>query len=99
MELTREEVEHIAELAKLKLSEEEVVTFSRQLSSMLEHFQALQALDTSGIPPTAQVITLRSVMREDEITPSLAPEQVLANAPQAKDGHFKVLAILEQGSR
>lgn len=99
MELTREEVEHIAELAKLKLSEEEVVTFSRQLSSMLEHFQALQALDTSGIPPTAQVITLRSVMREDEVTPSLAPEQVLANAPQAEDGHFKVPAILEQGSR
>lgn len=99
MELTREEVEHIAELAKLKLSEEEVVTFSRQLSTMLEHFQALQTLDTSGIPPTAQVITLRSVMREDEITPSLAPEQVLANAPQAEDGHFKVPAILEQGPR
>lgn len=99
MELTREEVEHIAELAKLKLSEEEVVTFSRQLSSMLEHFQALQALDTSGIPPTAQVITLRSVMREDEVTPSLAPEQVLANAPQAEEGHFKVPAILEQGPR
>jgi aspartyl-tRNA(Asn)/glutamyl-tRNA(Gln) amidotransferase subunit C len=94
MVLSRAEVEHIAELVKLALTEEEEEVFARQLSSILEHFQALQALDTTGIPPTAQVITLRNVMRADEITPSLSPEEALVNAPQAEKGYFKVPTVL-----
>ncbi len=94
MGLSRAEVEHIAELVKLALTEEEKEVFALQLSSILEHFQALQALDTTGIPPTAQVIALKNVMRADEVTPSLSPEEALANAPQAEKGYFKVPAVL-----
>lgn len=94
MVLSRAEVEHIAELAKLALTEEEREVFARQLSSILEYFQALQALDTKGIPPTAQVIALKNVMRADEVTPCLSPEEALANAPQAEKGYFKVPTIL-----
>jgi len=94
MALSRAEVEHIAELVKLALTEKEKELFALQLSTILEHFQTLQALDTTGIPPTAQVIALKNVMRADEITPSLLPEEVLANAPQAEKGYFKVPAVL-----
>ena len=94
MGLSRAEVEHIAELVKLALTEEEKEVFALQLSSILEHFQALQALDTTGISPTAQVIALKNVMRADEVTPSLSPEEALANAPQAEKGYFKVPAVL-----
>ncbi|MCJ7667118.1 MAG: Asp-tRNA(Asn)/Glu-tRNA(Gln) amidotransferase subunit GatC [Anaerolineae bacterium] len=94
MGLSRAEVEHIAELVKLALTEEEKEVFALQLSSILEHFQALQALDTTGISPTAQVIALKNVMRADEVTPSLSLEEALANAPQAEKGYFKVPAVL-----
>jgi len=94
MGLSRAEVEHIAELVKLALTEEEKEVFALQLSSILEHFQALQALDTTGIPPTAQVITLKNVTRADEVVPSLSLEEALANAPQAEKGYFKVPAVL-----
>ena len=94
MGLSRAEVEHIAELVRLALTEGEKEVFALQLSSILEHFQALQALDTTGISPTAQVITLKNVMRADEVTPCLSPEEALANAPQAERGYFKVPAIL-----
>jgi len=95
MRLTREEVEHIAELAKLGLSEEEKETFRQQLSAILEYAQKLQELDTEAIPPTAQVITLQNVMRPDEVRPSFLREDILANAPATQDGCFKVKAILE----
>jgi aspartyl-tRNA(Asn)/glutamyl-tRNA(Gln) amidotransferase subunit C len=93
MALSRKEVEHIAELAKLDLEEAE--TSARQLSSILEHFRALQDLDTKDIAPTAQVITLSSIMRPDEVRPCLSQDEVLANAPRREDGYFKVKAILE----
>ena len=71
MKLSREEVMHIALLARLGLTEEEVEKFREQLSNILENFEALQQLDTTDIPPTAQSIALQNVMREDEIIPSL----------------------------
>lgn len=95
MRLSREEVEHIAELAKLGLTEEEVERFSQQLSAILEYAQRLQELDTEAIPPTAQVITLQNVMRPDEVRPSFPREDILANAPAAEKGCFKVHAVLE----
>ncbi len=94
MALTREEVEHIAELAKLGLSEEEKETFRQQLSAILDYAQMLQRLDTDTIPPTAQVISLQTVMRPDEVCPSFPREDILANAPAVQDGCFKVKAIL-----
>lgn len=95
MKLSREEVEHIAELAKVGLSEEEKALFQVQLSAILEYAAMLQRVDTSAIPPTATVLPLRNVMRPDEPRPSLPREDVLANAPQAEDGCFRVKAILE----
>ncbi len=95
MSLTREEVLHIAQLAHLGLSEDEVPKFKEQLSEILDHFEALRALDTEGVPPTSHPLPLESVMREDEVAPSLPVEDVLANAPNAEDDLFRVRAVLE----
>jgi aspartyl-tRNA(Asn)/glutamyl-tRNA(Gln) amidotransferase subunit C len=95
MKLTREEVQHIAELARLALSDEELALYQEQLSAILEHFERLQELDTEVIPPTATVLPLRSVMRADEPRPPFSREDILANAPVAEQGCFKVPAVLE----
>ncbi|MCH8948902.1 MAG: Asp-tRNA(Asn)/Glu-tRNA(Gln) amidotransferase subunit GatC [Chloroflexi bacterium] len=95
MSLTREEVLHIAQLAHLGLSEDDVPKFQEQLSEILDHFEALRALDTEGVPPTSHPLPLESVMREDEAAPSLPVEDVLANAPNAENGLFRVRAVLE----
>lgn len=95
MKLNREEVLHIALLARLGLSEGEVDKFQEQLSGILEHFEVLQQVNTSGVPPTAQSIALHNVMRNDEVTPSLSPEEVLSNAPRREDQFFRVRHVLE----
>lgn len=95
MALSREEVEHVAYLARLGLSEEEKATLQEQLSSILEHMRSLGELDTSQIPPTAQVIPLRNVMRADEPRPSLPREDVLANAPDREGDFFRVPPVLD----
>lgn len=95
MELSRAEVEHIAELARLGLTEEEKEKFRRQLSAILEYAERLQQLDTEAIPPTATVLPLQNVMRPDEVAPSFPREDILANAPDAAEGCFRVRAILE----
>jgi len=95
VKLSREEVEHIADLAKLALSDEEIARYQEQLSAILEHFDQLQELETEEIPPTATVLPLRSVMRDDEARPPLERERVLENAPDAEDGCFWVPAVLE----
>ena len=96
MALTREEVLHIAWLARVGLSEADVARFQEQLSDILDHFQTLQALDTEGVEPTSHPLPLESVMRPDETRPSLSREDVLANAPQADEGAFRVRAVLEE---
>jgi len=96
MRLSRDIVDHVAMLARLGLTEEERERMREQLSSILEHVSLIQELDTERIPPTAQVIALRNVWRPDEVRPSLPVEAVLANAPDAEDGMFKVNAVLEQ---
>jgi len=95
MALTREQVEHVADLAKLGLTEEEVEMYREQLSAILEYAAVLQRLDTEAIPPTATVLPLRNVLRTDEPGPSLSQEDALSNAPAATDGHFEVKPILE----
>ncbi len=95
MALTREEVEHIAELAKLSLTDAEKACFQEQLSDILDYAQRLQALDTEAIPPTASVLPLRSVMRDDAVTPSTPTPTLLANAPKATDDSFEVQAVLD----
>jgi aspartyl-tRNA(Asn)/glutamyl-tRNA(Gln) amidotransferase subunit C len=95
MKLSLAEVEHVAELAKLGLTEEEKKEFCEQLSAILEYAEMLQKLDTEAIPPTATVLPLQNVMRPDEAVPSFTREDILANAPDAAEGCFRVRAILE----
>ena len=95
MKLSREEVRHIALLARLGVDEAELEKFSEQLSNILENFEILQRVDTTGVPPTSHPVALSNVIREDEVAPSFAPAEVLANAPQEEDGCFRVRAVLE----
>jgi len=93
--LTPAEVQHIAELAKLALSEEEIERYASDLSAILDYAQQLQQVDTDHIHPTASALPLRNIMRPDEARPSLEQEEALANAPASDKGHFKVHAVLE----
>jgi aspartyl-tRNA(Asn)/glutamyl-tRNA(Gln) amidotransferase subunit C len=93
--LSLEEVDHVAMLARLGLEPEERETMREQLSSILEHISLLQSVDTSAIPPTAQVITLQNQTRADEVAESLDIEEAMKNAPDREDGMFKVRAVLE----
>jgi aspartyl-tRNA(Asn)/glutamyl-tRNA(Gln) amidotransferase subunit C len=95
MKLSREEVLHIAALAKVGVTETDVEKFQEQLSNILENFEALQKLDTSGVTPTSQSIPLQNVIMADEVRPSLNTEEVLANAPQREGDFFKVKIVLE----
>jgi aspartyl-tRNA(Asn)/glutamyl-tRNA(Gln) amidotransferase subunit C len=95
MKLSREEVLHIAALAKVGLTESDVENFREQLSNILDNFSALQKLDTTGVPPTAQSISLNNVINNDEIETSMSQEEVLANAPQQEGNCFKVKIVLE----
>jgi aspartyl-tRNA(Asn)/glutamyl-tRNA(Gln) amidotransferase subunit C len=96
MRLTREQVLHIAELAKLGITEEETERFAQQLSAILDFAEVLNRLDTAAIPPTAQVITQRNITRPDEVRPSLTPAEALANVPQREGDYVRVRAILEE---
>ena len=96
MGLTREEVLHIAHLARVGLSDDEVAKFQEQLSDILDHFETLRELDTEDVPPTSHPLPLESVMRPDEVRPSLPREELLANAPLAEDGALRVRAVLEE---
>jgi aspartyl-tRNA(Asn)/glutamyl-tRNA(Gln) amidotransferase subunit C len=95
MTLTTEEVEYIAELARLKLSKEEINRFREQLSDILDYAARLQSLDTSGIAPTSSVLPERSVLRADEVQPSLSLKELLSNAPDTEKGQFRVPLVLE----
>ncbi len=95
MKLSREEVLHIALLARLGLSETEVKKAREQLSNILENFEVLQQVDTSGVPPTSQSITLQNVMKDDEPASSLPASEILANAPRKEGDFFRIHAVLE----
>jgi aspartyl-tRNA(Asn)/glutamyl-tRNA(Gln) amidotransferase subunit C len=95
MALTRDEVLHIARLARLALAESDVDRMRNQISDILGHFEALQSVPTDGIEPTAYPLPLNNVMRADETTPSLRRDEALANVPEADDGYLRVRAVLE----
>ena len=93
-ELSADEVAHVARLARLDLSADESERFAAQLSAVLEHVETVRRLDTTDVPPTSHALELRNVLRADEIRPSLDRDEVLAGAPDAEDGRFKVPRIL-----
>jgi aspartyl-tRNA(Asn)/glutamyl-tRNA(Gln) amidotransferase subunit C len=94
--LTRADVEHVARLARLALTEEELDRFTVQLGVILENAAQVAALDTEGVAPTAHPLPLLNVFRADDVRPSLDPAEVLAMAPAAEDGRFRVPRILEE---
>jgi aspartyl-tRNA(Asn)/glutamyl-tRNA(Gln) amidotransferase subunit C len=93
--LTREEVEAVAELAKLQLSPEEIERYGEQLNGILDYVEKLNEVDTSNIPPTASVLPIRNVLREDTVGDALPSEKVIANATDAEANQFKVSAVLD----
>lgn len=95
MTLSREDVRHVAMLARLGLEPGEEEYYAEQLGSILTHIDRLRELNTEAIPPTAQVIPLENRMRDDTPRPCLPQELALANAPESRDGCFVVRAIQE----
>jgi len=95
VKITINEVEYVAKLARLKLSDEEKTLFTQQLDSILLYIDKLNELDTANIPPTSHVLPLENVMRADEVKPSYPPEEVLAIAPEREDTFFAVPRVIE----
>ena len=95
MKLSYEQVRHIAWLARLGLSEEEVEKFSLQLSNILENFEVLKEVDTADVPPATHTIPLQNVIRKDDVAESYSQAEILSNAPKQEGDCFKVQAILE----
>ena len=91
--ITIKEVEHVAKLARLELSEEEKVKFSKQLGDVLEYAQQMNEIDTEGVEPMSHAIPIVNVMREDEVVHEFSREELMANAPLKEDGFFRVPKI------
>ena len=92
--LTREQVAEVAALARLTVTDEELDTYTGQLASILEHADDMEALDIEGVEPTAHPFELVNVLRPDVVRPGVDRDEVLAAAPDAEDGRFRVHAIL-----
>ena len=95
MRLSREEVEHVALLARLKIGEEDIERFTGQLNTILGHFEALKEADTGDIPSTTHVVPMTNVVREDCTWESLSPDEALFNAPERRGDLFKVPRVVE----
>ncbi|MEY3989403.1 MAG: hypothetical protein RI985_484 [Chloroflexota bacterium] len=96
MSLTRAEVMRVADLARLRLSDSEIDAMQHQLSRILEHVSALQAVDVTGVEPTAQVTDLVNALREDANRASLGRDQALQNSADTSQGMFRVKAVFEE---
>jgi aspartyl-tRNA(Asn)/glutamyl-tRNA(Gln) amidotransferase subunit C len=88
--ITRDDVAHVADLARLALTDEELDLFTVQLGAVLDHAEDVEALNTEGVPPTAHPLPLVNVLRDDEVRPSLDRDEVLAAAPAVEDQRFRV---------
>ncbi|MGH7181774.1 MAG: Asp-tRNA(Asn)/Glu-tRNA(Gln) amidotransferase subunit GatC [Nitrospiraceae bacterium] len=95
MEITKQEVEKVANLARLALTDSEKASFAKQLSQILTHVETLKQYDTKGVEPTATVPGQANVFRPDDVRPSLSIESAVANAPESIDGFFVVPKIIE----
>ena len=95
MAISRADVQHVAHLARLGLTDDELDRFAEQLSHVLQAMETLREVDTSAIPPTAQVIPLRNVMRDDVARPSWPVEEIAKNAPRQQQGQFVVPEVFE----
>ncbi len=96
MPLDRAQVVHIAALARIGISDDEIDEYAGQLSDIIDQFEALNQLDTTGVEPTGHAGELRAVMREDASADSLSPEDTLSNAPRREGEFFRVNAVLDE---
>lgn len=92
--ISRDDVAHVARLARLELTDDELDTFTGQLADVLDHARDVGALDLAGVPPTTHPYPLRNVLRDDDVGATLDRDEVLASAPDATDGRFRVPPIL-----
>lgn len=99
MKISRAEVEHIADLARLELGVGEIEKLQSDLSQILEYVEQLNELDTENVPPTSHVVVKGDVLSEDKTRPSFLRGDILANAPRTQEGYFRVHAIFEQGEQ
>ncbi|AUS09846.1 Asp-tRNA(Asn)/Glu-tRNA(Gln) amidotransferase GatCAB subunit C [Laceyella sacchari] len=95
MSISKEQVQKVAMLGRLKLSEEEAEQYTTQLNDILQFVEKLNELDTEAVEPTSHVLPMQNVLREDEVRPSLERDKALANAPEQQDGMFRVPAVFE----
>lgn len=95
MRVSKEDVAHIAKLARLSVSAEEAAQYSAQLSAILEYMEKLNELETSGVEPTSHVLEIKNVMRQDMARPSLPVDEILKNCPDRKDDFYRVPKIIE----
>ncbi len=95
MKITREEVKHVAKLARLALKEEEIEQFTRQLSDILTYVEKLNELDTKDVEPTLHILPVNNVLREDEISASIERGRALMNAPDRTEEFFRVPKVIE----
>ena len=93
--LSRDEVKHVARLCRLKLTDEELEIFTRELSAILNYIEKLNKLDTENVTPLTHVLPITNVLREDKVRASLSPEKALSNAPEKIKGFFSVPKIIE----
>jgi len=94
-EITKDQVKHVAHLARLEITDEEAGQFTEHLSAIITYAEKLNELDTEGIEPTTHVLDLKNVFRKDEAKHTITQEEALKNAPDAQDGQFRVPSILE----
>jgi len=95
--IDEKQVQHVAKLARLKLSSEELERFSSQISKILDYINQLNEVDTTDVQPLSHALDISNVFRDDEVTPSSSRDDALANAPQKRDGFFLVPPVLEWG--
>lgn len=96
--ITIDDVRHVARLARLDVTPEELELFTGQLAAVLEHAADVETLDISGVPPTAHPLPLKNALRDDVVVASLDRDEVLAQAPAVEDGRFRVPRILGESS-
>ena len=96
MPLTSDDIKHVATLARVALTPQEMERFSSQMNVILDNFRVLQEVNTDDVPPTAQSLPLFTVLREDEPGPSSPKEDILSNAPRREEDYFRVRAVLEE---
>ncbi len=95
MEISKEQVDYIARLARLALTEEERETYARQLASILDYIDKLNELDTSRVEATSHVVHIETAVRQDEVKPSLSQDEILCNAPDASPPFFRIPRVIQ----